>query len=209
MKYRHIVFDIDGTLLNNEYANLKSLQDTLLEVEGVRAELDSLRFILGIPGKEALDILKVRDAKKVYDVWNKNFVKHYDDITLFPGIGEVLLKLKEEGFSLGIITSKTRQQYDEGFVPHGFLGYFGTVICAEDTLMHKPDPEPMQRYLEKAGARREEVLYIGDSIYDMQCARSAGVSSALALWGCTSPEGISAEHYVETPLDLIALLEMA
>ncbi len=54
MRYKHIVFDIDGTLIDTEYAVLHSLQDTLIAVTGINREINELTFALGIPGKNAL-----------------------------------------------------------------------------------------------------------------------------------------------------------
>lgn len=52
-----------------------------------------------------------------------------------------------------------------------------------------------------------EFLYIGDSIYDMQCAAQAGVDSCLALWGCHCPDGISSTHRFEEPAAMMRWLE--
>ena len=68
----------------------------------------------------------------------------------------------------------------------GLDGYFDTVVCEEDTVCHKPEAEPLECYMRRAGARPEEVLYIGDSIYDMECARAAKTACGLALWGAVS-----------------------
>ena len=51
----------------------------------------------------------------------------------------------------------------------------------------------MLAYMERTGVCPRQILYIGDSIYDMQCAAQAGVDSCLALWGCHCPDGIYAD----------------
>ena len=61
----------------------------------------------------------------------------------------------------------------------------------------------MLEYMRQTGARPEEILYIGDSIYDMQCAQAAGVDHALALWGCLLPEGIEATYHLEKAEDIL------
>ena len=55
MKYKHIVFDINDTLIDTEYAVLHSLQDTILSLTGKEKSLDELMFALGITGEDALD----------------------------------------------------------------------------------------------------------------------------------------------------------
>ena len=55
----------------------------------------------------------------------------------------------------------------------------------------------MLEYLRRTGARPEEVIYFGDTAYDMDCARAAGVDQALVLWGCLNPDGIEATWRLE------------
>ena len=65
----------------------------------------------------------------------------------------------------------------------------------------------MLAYMERTGVCPRQILYIGDSIYDMQCAAQAGVDSCLALWGCHCPDGISSAHRFEEPTAMMRWLE--
>jgi phosphoglycolate phosphatase-like HAD superfamily hydrolase/ADP-ribose pyrophosphatase YjhB (NUDIX family) len=206
MKYTHIVFDIDGTLLDTEKALLLSLQQVVLTLQNRYVELDDLRFSLGITGTDALQKLGFADVHSASTLWNDLFRNHVSLIHVFDGIVDVLGQLKSQSYSLGIITSKTRVEYQDNFVPFGLDKYFDIVVCADDSTHHKPDPEPICQYLKRADAKQQEVLYIGDSVYDMACAQSANVDCALALWGCKNPEGIPATYYFEIPDDIVRVL---
>ena len=61
--------------------------------------------------------------------------------------------------------------------------------------------------MKRTDACPRQILYIGDSIYDMQCASRAGVDSCLALWGCHCPDDISSTHRFEDPAAIIRWLE--
>ncbi|MFQ9589831.1 MAG: HAD family hydrolase, partial [[Ruminococcus] torques] len=61
--------------------------------------------------------------------------------------------------------------------------YFSICICADDTKEHKPSAQPLLKYMELSGARKEETVYIGDSASDMACALNAGVDCVHAVWG--------------------------
>ena len=62
MKYKHIVFDIDGTLIDTEYAVLHSLQETIKGLSGREIPCSELRFALGITGTDALKKLAIKDT---------------------------------------------------------------------------------------------------------------------------------------------------
>ncbi|WMJ81577.1 HAD family hydrolase [Clostridium sp. MB40-C1] len=206
MRYSHVVFDIDGTLIDSEKAVLNSLQKTILEEKGIEKSLEELRFALGIPGKVALSRLDIENLEEVEEKWDEYSKEYCHEITLFDGIRYVVQALKSKSIKLGIITSKTRKEYESDFVRFGLDSYFDVVICADDTKKHKPNGDPMEKYLEIANARREDTIYIGDSIYDMQCAKNAGVHSVLALWGRDDCNNLEATYKLNNPKDILDIL---
>lgn len=68
----------------------------------------------------------------------------------FQGIKECLQSLLSRGYILGIVTSKTYQEYYSEFEPLGLADYFSTIVCADDTDEHKPQAAPLVAYLAKA-----------------------------------------------------------
>ncbi|HCD44312.1 MAG TPA: phosphoglycolate phosphatase [Lachnoclostridium sp.] len=207
MRYKHIVFDIDGTLIDTEYAVLHSLQETLLAVTGINKEICELTFALGIPGKDALKKLNVPDSSLSFILsdWDNCMCKFSNTVCIFQGIRELLDTLVQFGYELGIVTSKTREEFKQDFEPFDINKYFTTIICADDTVKHKPDPDPLFKYMEVSKAGNNELLYIGDSVYDRKCAKSAKVDFALAGWGSLSRE-IQADYYLEKPDDLLSIM---
>ena len=207
MRYHHIVFDVDGTLLDTEEAILQSFQKTLREHAGIEKELSELSFCLGITGAAALKRLETGHEEEILLQWKENLAALRDFVRVFDGIELLLKRLRADGFQLGVVTSRCRAEYERDFMRLGLDGYFDTVVCEDDTVRHKPDPEPMLEYMERTGVCPQQILYIGDSIYDMQCASRAGVDSCLALWGCHCPDGISSTHRFEEPAAMIRWLE--
>ena len=90
MRYHTIIFDIDGTLLDSEYANLHALQDTLLERTGRQMPIESLAFALGIPGEDALRQLGVEQIPAFLDRWNERVLCYADRTVLFDGVRQTL-----------------------------------------------------------------------------------------------------------------------
>ena len=203
--YKHLVFDIDGTIIDSAKINMLSLQETVKELRGDVMPLEDLYFSFGIPGVRAMEILGFPEPEKAVQVWIRNYSACAERLgmPLFPGMREILERLRAKGASLGIITSKLREEYDEHFEKQGLLELFPWVVTASDTPKGKPYPDPMLEYLRRTGAAPEEVLYFGDTAYDMDCARSAGVDHALVLWGCLSPEGIEATYRLEKAEEIL------
>lgn len=198
MVYQHIVFDIDGTMLNTETADMLATQETFFQLTGEKKSIESFRFSFGIPNSVVFSRLGVRDVEKASLLWAENYSKYHDSLELFDSMRDVLKTLKERGLTLGIVTSKSRREYNTDFATFGLENYFDTVICVDDSPMPKPNPDPLLEYLKRSGAEKSETIYIGDTAYDAQCARSAGVSFALALWG-THNRDIEADYYIKTP----------
>lgn len=206
MPYTHIAFDIDGTLISSEYANMKALQDTLLKFRGFAPSMEELLPYFGLPGMDALAHLGVTDREVIYPYWAEHVHDYDDTIRPYDGVLEMLAKLRDMGFALGVVSSKKRAEYIRGFQPMPVSAFFTVQVLEEDTKTHKPGPEPLLRYLELTGARPENVLYVGDREGDLKCARGAGMEFAFARWG--NPDGeMDADYDLKTPADLVTLLE--
>ena len=163
MKYKHIVFDIDGTLIDTEYAVLHPLQETIKGLSGREIPCSELRFALGITGTDALKKLEIKDTSYAIELWDKNMRNYTNTIKVFDGITELLKNLLSLDYEMGIVTSKTREEFTHDFCPFGISHYFKTIICADDTQEHKPNAAPILKYVELSKTDHRKVLYIGDS----------------------------------------------
>lgn len=204
--YQHFVFDIDGTLLDSEAAALPSLRRAALELTGQDFPQEILYSTFGLSAEDAMARLGVADVKAGRALWIKYIGEFRHLMKIYDGIVPVLESLKARGVSLGIITSKFYDEYERDFIPMGVSSYFDTVITASDSATHKPEPGPMLAYLAKTGASAEDVLFIGDTSFDMDCGARAGTGCALALWGRRSDDpAIRADFRLNTPAQLLKL----
>ena len=202
MRYKHIVFDIDGTLIDTEYAVLHSLKETIKELSERDILCSELKFALGITGTDALKKLEIKETSYALELWDKNMRNYTNTIKVFDGIIELLRELQCLDYEMGIVTSKTREEFTHDFCPFGISHYFKTIICADDTQKHKPSAEPLLKYMELSKTGNSKVLYIGDSKYDSKCAENAGIDFALAVWGSHNKR-IKANYFLERPADLL------
>ena len=205
MKYKHIVFDIDGTLIDTEYAVLRSLQETVRVLSGREIPYSELTFALGITGADALKKLDIKNISYAAELWDKNMCKYADTIKVFDGITGLLKNLLSLDYKMGIVTSKTREEFTHDFCQFGISHYFKTIICADDTQEHKPNAAPLLKYVELSKTEHRKVLYIGDSKYDSISAENAGIDFALAVWGSHNKH-IRADYFLERPADLLSFI---
>lgn len=203
--YRHIVFDIDGTLINNDKAILHSMQEVLREKLGKEFALEQLKFALGITGEDALKRLSVEDIPSVMKRWVELLQGYGHMVSVHEGIEELLEILSKEGYQLGLASSRPRELMENDFNKFKISKYFAIKVCADDTAEHKPTAGPLLKYMEWSGAGRDEILYIGDSVHDSMCAQNAGVDFALAVWGSHTEE-IPAKYYLRAPADLLSVI---
>lgn len=205
--YKTFIFDVDGTLINTEQAVLGSLKQLLKQHYDMEMSQQDLAFVLGIPGSASLRQLGLDYIELANKKWNELMQREYrHTVHVFEGIQQLLVDLKEQSVMTGVVTSKTYQEFLDDFVPFGLVYDLTYAICADDTERHKPHPEPLLKFLEVSGAKAESSIYIGDAIYDYECAREAGVDFGLALWGCRQPDTIPAKYQFEHPRDVLALL---
>ena len=206
MKYCHIVFDIDGTLIDTNGPYLKAVQHRLEEELGIRRTLEELAPVLGVPGRTALAQLGFQDIEGAHEAIGRDFYRFAGGIRVFDGVEGLLAELQKRGIVLGLVTSKSRVKLEEDFMPLSISPYFSLSVCAQDTRRHKPDPEPMLCYLSRAGLLPGQVLYVGDNGNDLAMCRAAGVDCALALWGAYPAEREPGVRYLSRPAELLELL---
>lgn len=201
-----VVFDVDGTLIDTGEAIISSLQKVLKEDLGQTYSEDELSFAFGIPGAVTLKKLGINDVEYSIGKWIRYLDDFSDSIKVFEGIDNCLKKIKELNLKTGIVTSKTREEFESNFIPFGLSDYFDYVVCANDTAKHKPHPEPILKLMNISGNKPEDIVYIGDTKYDKECAEGAGVKFGLALWGAKSAEGFDSSYILNSPKDILEFI---
>lgn len=202
---KHFIFDLDGTLIDTEQAVLNTWQKTLADY-GYHFSLAELRAVLGVTTETGLSRLNAQVDSEFVPRWQDNYTAFAKETSFFPGTREMLLTLRDKGCDLGIVSSRDCKEYQAFFSQFGLDKLFGTVILAEDTVRHKPDPDPILQYLKVTGAEPDQCIYIGDMPGDIICANRSGIASGLALWnqsGIVCPDARYRFSHVEDVLQLV------
>lgn len=208
-KYKGIIFDIDGTILNTERMNLIPLQRIIKEELNIDIKYDDLLKFKAYTGIKTLEVLGIKDIEKTYKRWVKYVNEFEEKAQLYKGFDLVIIKLYENGIKCGISSSKTKKQYEIDFIPTGLDKYIYTAVLADDTKNHKPHPEPLLIAANKMGINPKDCIYVGDTIADYKSSKCAGMDFALALWGASDLDGIHADYNLNEPIDLLKKLNIS
>lgn len=190
-----VIFDLDGTLLNT-IADLSAAANHALLSLGFaqREEAECRRFV----GNGVTKLLEraLPDGEKTAENVERMriaFFKYYDEhlwdeTSVYCGMTELLEALQSRGVLLAVASNKY-QSATQRLVNHFFPQIkFMEVLGQREGFPVKPDPEIVHEILLSSGARKEDVLYVGDSDVDMQTAQNAGVRVCAVTWGFRSRE---------------------
>lgn len=206
--YKAVVFDVDGTMVDTEDAVVEAKLKILAEKGRTMDRAELLQKIWGKPRYKSFELLGIEDIPENHDKMTRYMLEFSSLIRFYDGIKETLQQLHNAGARLGIVTSRIREELSYDITPSGLLPMFETAICYEDTAEHKPHPEPLLLFMKRSGLSENEILFIGDTVYDMQCANAAGVHFGLALWGTTEPDRLTGEFRLNHPSEILNVLQV-
>ncbi len=179
LMFKAVIFDIDGVLVDSFEANLKFFQDLMIKFDYPPPTRENYSALFSLPMYEHIKILtgltSEEEIKKIWDAAKGGIVSFHDDLVkLSPGVEETLAILSKE-YPLAVVTSRIRGAVFRAPQMARLQSYFKTVIAYEDTLNHKPDPEPLLLAAKRLQVRPEEAVYIGDADVDLAAGQASGM----------------------------------
>lgn len=212
-KINTVFWDFDGTLVDTNDVILESWQVTYEHYYGHRMPVEHITRCFGEPllvtmAREFPEVDPLESAE-VYRSYQRDFA--YTKVKEIPGVFELVDELRAMGYKQCIVTSRTTESALRYLELFGKLDSFDGMVTCDDTEAHKPDPAPILLALEKMNCSRDEVLMIGDGVFDVKCANNAGVKVVLVGWRITELNtdlvgGAVQDFEAETPADLKELI---
>jgi pyrophosphatase PpaX len=212
MRFRIVLFDLDGTLIDSGPIILASMQHAVRTVLGREIPLEELGMTIGGQGIVAqMQAIDAEHAEALLEAYKEHNDGLHETLEAFDELLALLPGLEAEGRKLGIVTAKRHRTVGLALERFPALaGSFDVVVAHEDTDRHKPDPEPVLLAVEKLHGVPEDAVYIGDSPFDIGAAKAARVYAVAVGWGgIHSDERLLAEQpdaFVRTPEELLGVL---
>ncbi len=184
MALRAILFDLDGTLIATRRLYVEAFSRALEPYVGLRLSETEImsrkpraerRFLREIVGPEhAPECLE-----RFYEHFEALHSTHFQGV--YEGVPELLAALRSRGVPLGLVTGKSRRAW-RITREHVELGSFHVEVLDDDVPDQKPDPSGVRQAVSALNVAPEEVVYVGDSLTDVEAARGAGVRAGAVLW---------------------------
>ncbi|MCJ8203521.1 HAD-IIIA family hydrolase [Pseudomonas sp. RGM2987] len=194
--YKLLIFDWDGTLANSIGRIVESMHVASDRSGFARCDDLAVKGIIGLGLPEAIRSLypDIQDEELV--VFRQHYADYYialeaEPSPLFDGVADTLQTLRAEGYHLAVATGKARRGLDRVLKSHGWDDYFDITRAADETAS-KPHPLMLEQILAHCNMRPEQALMVGDSSFDLQMARNAGMGSVAVSYGAQTIEALQA-----------------
>jgi phosphoglycolate phosphatase len=195
LKYRLIVFDWDGTLIDSADTIVECIQQASVDFGLPVPDRGRASHVIGLGLRDALraavPTLPPERYVEFAEAYRRHFLAREDAMRLFPGAREMLLELRDRGHKLAVATGKSRRGLDRALQAAGLGGCFAATRCADETHP-KPHPAMLLELIECLAVRPSEALMVGDTSHDLDMAKSAGVRAVAVTYGAHAPEALRA-----------------
>lgn len=179
-----LLFDIDGTLLDTREFILQATEHTLRQFDLNVPDRDTLSKMVGKPFPEFYQILAERSDVADLVATHRAFqLEHLDLSVPFPNTIETLHALKERGYRLATVSTRSKITTHETLKLAGIDHYFDVCISGEDTPEKKPHPAPLLLALERLQSEPHDAVMIGDSDFDVEAGKNAGTQTVRVSYG--------------------------
>lgn len=215
MKYKTIIFDLDGTLLNTLDDIAAATNYALAQHQLPQRTTEEVRWFVGNGIRKLIEravpaATPVNVQEEVYATFNAYYKAHCNDATkAYDGVLELLAKLRQKGCQTAIVSNKA----DYGVQELARL-YFANALdaaCGERAgLAKKPAPDMLLAVMQQLKADKATTIYVGDSDTDLDTARNAGIPCIGACWGFRGREFLKqhgATLLAEVPAEILKFLD--
>ena len=215
MKYKGIIFDLDGTLVNSLEDISDAMNNVLTNLNYPTHTYDAYQYFIGSGLRNLVSkaLPASNNSENEIEVCFENMIAEYREIcTLktkpYAGIVELLDNLVSRDIKLAVFSNKA-DELTKKIASEIFPDYFNTAVGLSTEALKKPNPFEAIEISKNWNLKTEEIIFIGDSDIDMLTATNANMFPLGVSWGYRTEEELiasGAKLVINTPSDLIEIL---
>ena len=210
MRYKAVLFDMDGTVLDTLADLTNAINHTLsdygmplLEKRQVAQYLgNGAAWLMSRAVPEGTPDALREEMLRAYQPW---YDSHCAILTApYPGIVSLMQALREAGVKQAVISNKQDTAVKQLAAQH-FPGLLETAVGESETVRRKPNPDAVLAALREMGVEKRDAVYVGDTEVDLRTAENAGLACAVVGWGFRTVEQLyeaGAEHIFQSAEEL-------
>lgn len=212
-RFRHLIFDLDGTLVDSK-ADLAAATNAMLVAVGLpQLSLAQVVSLVGNGARVLVEKALGEDNRRLFDHGFALFMQYYsahllDETRLYPGLESFIIDTRSCGMQLSVLTNKPEAPSRAILSGLGMLSCFVDVVGGDTFPTKKPAPQGVSYLRQRSGIALEETLLIGDSRVDYETGVAAGVTVCGVTWGFGVRDfaSLSPHFLVDTPEQLRTLV---
>lgn len=192
MRYRLVIFDWDGTLMDSAARIVDCMQAAARSIGLDELSHAAVRDIIGLGLPEAIAALCPGIAPQQAELLRLGYAERFraadqTPLAFFPGVESGIAQLREKSdIRLAVATGKSRRGLDRVFSTSGSGAWFHASRTADETRS-KPHPQMLEELLEETGVDVREAVMVGDTEYDLEMARALDMDRIAVTYGVHAP----------------------
>jgi len=213
-KFRHIIFDFDGTIADTSRIILATMQATMREKGLPVATSTSIKQVIGLPLKDCfthiypdMSEMEALECASMYcDIFDANKTSLTPD--LFPNVAETLSMLSQHKITMSVASSRSYSSLVDLLDMLKVRQHFTMVVGVDNVDKPKPDPEAVLYILKAMEVDTCEALMVGDMPVDIAMGQNAGIQTCAVTYGNSSKEVLekTCPNYIINSIKQLQLL---
>lgn len=207
-----VILDFDGTLANTTDVIIRTMYAMIKELNLPERTYQECAATIGLrlpevqkalfPDADLSPDAYAQTYRRLFNVFNSDGA-----VKIYPNVLETLAELKNRGMTLTIASSRSHRTLDDFVRNLGLTDTITYVLGGEDVTQGKPAPQAVNMTLKKYGLRPEEVIVVGDTVFDIDMGRNAGTKTCGVTYGNGSRESMAdADWLIDDFSELLELV---
>jgi phosphoglycolate phosphatase len=216
MKFKGVIFDLDGTLVNSLEDIADAMNSVLEDLSYPTHSYESYQYFIGSGLRNLVtkSLPENNNDEKHIDHCYQLMIEEYSNnctrkTKAYDGIIELLDQLISNNIKLSVFSNKS-DELTKKITTDLFPGYFDNIVGLSVEALKKPNPFEAIEISKRLGFKTEEIIFVGDSGIDMQTATNANMLAVGVSWGYRPEEELiatGAKYVINNALDLMKVLQ--